>query len=128
MDRNVIKLTLLGQLGLSLGLALVVALAFGSIAAKSVLLGGLIAVLPNAFLGRRLLGSGDEARDLLKAAWVGEIGKLVMTAILFGFAFVVVQPMSAPALFGGFIAAQMVVFGAPLLGSKRLDGKVDTKN
>jgi ATP synthase protein I len=126
-DRNVIRLTLYGQLGLSLGLGVLTGLVFGPVEGKSVLFGGLIALLPNAFLGRRLLSAGGEAKDLLRAAWVGEIGKLVMTAVLFGFAFAVVRPLSALALFAGFIAAQLVVFGALLMGSGA-DGSEVTKN
>jgi ATP synthase protein I len=100
----------------------------GPTAGMSALLGGVVAVLPNAFLAARLLspGSTASAMNLLRAAWVGEIGKLVGTAVLFAAVFVAVRPLSAPALFGGYIAAQIVVFCAPLMGGGWL-GKEDTK-
>lgn len=106
-------------------LAAVLALLAGGVAGYSALLGGAVAVLPNAFLAARLLmpASGESARAMLRAAWLGEIGKLLMTAVLFAAIFVAVRPLSALAVFGGFIAAQMVIFLAPLMGSERLDGK-----
>jgi ATP synthase protein I len=60
---------------------------------------------------------------LYRAAWLGEFGKLLLTAVLFAAVFVSVRPLSAPAVFGGYIAAQMVIFGVPLFGSGWLDGK-----
>ena len=97
----------------------------GRIAAVSALLGGAIAVVPNAFLAARLLApaAGTSAKRLLRAAWLGEIGKLVLTALLFAVVFVSVRPLSAIAVFGGFIGAQLVIFGAPLAGGGWLDGK-----
>ena len=49
--------------------------------------------------------------------------KLVLTALLFGVIFATVRPISGPAVFAGFIAAQAVVPAALLFGggSARLD-------
>jgi len=106
-------------------LAGALALWLGRTAGVSALLGGAIAVIPNAFLAARLLapGSGANARALLRAAWFGEIGKLIMTAALFAAVFAAVRPLSALALFGAYIAAQLVIFCAPLLGIDWLDEK-----
>jgi ATP synthase protein I len=60
---------------------------------------------------------------MLRAAWLGEIGKLALTALLFAVVFVSVRPLSAIAVFGGFIAAQLMVFGLPLIGSGWFDSK-----
>lgn len=97
----------------------------GEVAAVSALAGGAIAVIPNAFLAARLLspGAGENARAMLKAAWLGEIGKLILTALLFAAVFVSIRPLSAVAVFGGFIAAQSMVFAVPLFGGDWLDGK-----
>jgi len=97
----------------------------GPVAAVSALLGGAIAVVPNAFLAARLLapGAGRDARSMLRAAWIGEIGKLVLTALLFAVVFASVRPLAAGAVFGGFIAAQLMVLGAPLIG-----GWLDSKD
>lgn len=100
----------------------------GRTAGVSALLGGVVAVVPNAFLAARLIApkAGSSAQAMLKAAWLGEIGKLLLTALLFAAVFVSVRPISVLGVFGGFIAAQFVVFGAMFLsdvGSDEIDGK-----
>ena len=89
----------------------------GSVAGYSALLGGLTCVIPNAFLaGRLVLASRDSgARALMRAAWIGELGKLALTVLMFGIVFVTVRPLAAGALFAGFIAAQLVTFAGFLL-------------
>jgi ATP synthase protein I len=52
----------------------------------------------------------------MSSAWVGEIGKLLLTMLLFAAIFGAVRPLEPLAVFGGFIAAQMVIFGALLVG------------
>ena len=124
-DQRVIVSILALQAALSLGLAGLAAIWLGQTIAISWLLGGAIAVIPNSFLAARLLapGSAMSGEALYRAAWLGEFGKLLLTAVLFAAVFVSVRPLSAPAVFGGYIAAQLVVFGVPLLGSGWLDGK-----
>lgn len=113
-DRRVVPLTLIAQAAVCLCLAAVVGVWFGEVAAVSALLGGLTAVIPNAFLAARLIKprGGDDARAVMRSAWIGEIGKLLLTALLFGTIFAVLRPISALAVFAGFIATQSVVFGA----------------
>ncbi len=76
-------------------------------AAYSALLGGLCCVIPNTYLASRLyLKSGTpDARAFLRAAYIGEAGKLALTAALFTLIFMWVKPLDAGALFAGFIAA-----------------------
>lgn len=114
---------LLAQVAMTLIVAAGLALWQGRLAAVSALLGGAIAVIPNAFLAGRLLSpwAGASAKALLRAAWLGAIGKLVLTALLFAVVLVTMRPISALGLFGGFIATQLVIFGAPLFGSGWLD-------
>ncbi|HEX7081000.1 MAG TPA: ATP synthase subunit I [Gammaproteobacteria bacterium] len=115
-DRRVVLLTLLLQTGASLGLAGLLAL-WDQVAALSALLGGMTAVVPNGFLAARLLKPrAGGARGLMRSAWIGEIGKLLLTALLFGVIFAFIRPLAVPAVFGGFIGAQLVVFGALLIG------------
>jgi len=120
-----IVMILLVQATVSAIVAGLLALWLGRTAGVSALLGGAVAVLPSSFLAARLLKPGNtvSAQALLRSAWLGEVGKVVMTAVLFAAVFVAVEPLSAPAVFGGFIAAQLVIFCAPLMGSGWLDGK-----
>jgi ATP synthase protein I len=129
-DRHVVLLTLLAQLGVSLGTSGLLWWWLGPVAAKSALLGGLTVVIPNGFLAARLLGGRDSsAKALLRSAWIGEAGKLVLTALLFGVIFAAIRPLSAPAVFAGFIAAQLVIFATLALGARGGGGKkVTTKS
>jgi ATP synthase protein I len=91
----------------------------GEVAAVSALLGGAAVVIPNGFLAARLLKPNRDvsARAMMRSAWIGEIGKLLLTVLLFGVIFGVVRPIQPASVFAGFIAAQLVVFGALLVGN-----------
>ena len=117
--KHVAPLTLLAQICVSSVVALALWAWLGGVAAVSALLGGAAAVVPNAFLAARLLTPSDDqsARAMLRSAWVGEIGKLLLTFVAFGVIFGFVRPISPGAVFAGFIAALLVVFGALLVGS-----------
>jgi ATP synthase protein I len=80
----------------------------GEGAAVSWLLGGVICVVPNAFVGALMSVRRDDARAALRAAWLGEAGKLVLTVALFVAAFTKVGSLHAGLLFGGLIATQSV--------------------
>ena len=102
------------QVGVGLGLSAVIWGAFGSIAGYSALGVG-VSALPNAFLALRL---GVPRRDasakaLLRAAWIGEIGKLALTVLLFSIVFVTVRPLAAAPFFAGFVVTAF----APILGA-----------
>ncbi|HEY9182807.1 MAG TPA: ATP synthase subunit I [Gammaproteobacteria bacterium] len=117
--KHVVPLTLLAQLCVSLAVAAVLWVWVGKVEAVSALLGGAAVVVPNGFLAARLLASNRDPRDaaMMRAAWIGEIGKLLLTALLFAVIFKAVRPLAPLAVFAGFIAAQLVVFGALLIGS-----------
>lgn len=109
---NLVGIILMAQLGLSVVIA---ALFWGlnnAVAGYSALLGGLTCVIPNAFLALRLVVPRRDpgAGDLVRAAYVGELGKLALTVVMFIIAFTLVRPLAVGALFTGFIAAQLVTF------------------
>ncbi len=115
---RVVPLTLLAQACVSAAMALALWFGFGAVAAVSALLGGAAVVIPNAFLAARLLAPSTDqsAQAMMRSAWFGEIGKLLLTGLAFGVIFGFVRPIAPPAVFAGFIAAQLVIFGALLLG------------
>ncbi len=121
---------LLWQLMVSLGLALLFLFA-GAVEAYSALLGGLICVIPNAYLAGRLLmksGSGD-SRVFLRAAFTGEALKLLLTAALFALVFSTIKPLNVLVLFAGFIAAIMVQWiGLIFIGRGRTEKVQATEN
>ena len=112
---STIARVLMWQFLVGLGLAAVLWSLFGNVAGYSTLLGSLVCVLPNAFLGLRLVVPRRDPGALKRAAWVGEMGKLALTVLLFTLVFTSVKPLNAAALFAGFIASQLTVFGGFLM-------------
>ncbi len=102
------------QIGLGAALAVALWGFFGDVAGYSALLGCLASALPNSFLALRLAVSRRDpgAKSLVRAAYIGEIGKLALTVLLFSIVFVVVRPLAAAPFFAGFVVTAMV----PLLG------------
>ena len=108
---------LLGQLALSVVLAMLFWGFGGRVSSYSALLGGLTCVIPNAFLALRLVVPRRDpgAGGLVRAAYIGELGKLALTVLMFSLVFTVVRPLAAGPLFTGFIAAQLVTFSGFLM-------------
>ena len=102
---------LLTQLGAAVVLAAIVWIGLGSGRAVPTLLGGLIGVVPNAFLAARVMSprAGASAQSLLRAGWLGEIGKLVIAALLFVVAFKNLRPLHPGFLFTGYIATLLAM-------------------
>jgi ATP synthase protein I len=121
---------LLVQLGLTLVLALLFWGTDGPVAGYSALLGGLTCVIPNAFLALRLAVPRRDpgAGALIRAAYIGELGKLALTVLMFGTVFMLVRPLAAGALFAGFIAAQLATFAGFLMRDKKTDLEERTSN
>ena len=115
-DHLVAKI-LLAQAGLSMAVAILFWGTQGHVAGYSALTGGLICVLPNAFLALRLLvpRSDPGPKALLRAAYAGELGKLALTVIMFIAVFTLVRPLAVGALFAGFIAGQLATFAGFLM-------------
>ncbi len=113
----IIARVLLWQLVIGTGLAAALWGIYGRVVGYSALLGCLICVVPNAFLALRLAVSQQDpgARSLVRAAYIGETGKLALTVLFFSLVFVLVRPLSAVALFAGFIATQLVTFSGLLM-------------
>ncbi|MFQ5608835.1 MAG: ATP synthase subunit I [Woeseiaceae bacterium] len=102
------------QFGLGVILAAAMWGILGNVSGYSALLGCVVAVLPNGFLALRLsIPRRDPgARPLIRAAYVGEIGKVALTVLLCSIVFVMVRPLAA----GPFFAAFIVTVLAPLAG------------
>ena len=128
--QRLVPLTLLAQAGVSSVLAALLWFPFGGVVAASTLLGGAAAVVPNGFLAARVLKPSRDvsAGAMMRAAWLGEIGKIVLTVVAFGLIFGLVRPISAPGVFAGFIAAQAVVFGTLLVGGSWNGDEAMTKS
>ncbi len=112
---------LVAQIGIGAVLAAALWGLYGHVAGYSALLGSLTCVIPNAFLALRLVVPRRDpgAGALIRAAYIGELGKLALTVLMFSIVFVLVRPLAAAALFAGFIASQLMTFTGFLLRDKR---------
>jgi ATP synthase protein I len=89
----------------------------GTTASYSALLGGLIALLPNAFFAYkafRFFGARS-AREIVQSIWSGAMGKWILTAVLFALVFVGISQLDIAALFVGYLLAVAAAASAPLL-------------
>jgi ATP synthase protein I len=98
-------------------LAVVFWISLGDVAGYSALLGSLVCVVPNAFLALRLAVPRRDpgAQALVRAAYLGELGKLALTVLMFVLVFTLVKPLSAAALFAAFVATQLVTLSGLLM-------------
>lgn len=127
---NPVVRVLLAQLCLSAALAALLWGIDGSVPAYSALLGGLTSVLPNAFLALRLTVPRRDPGPgaLVRAAYIGELGKLALTVLMFGVVLTTVEPLAAGALFAGFIAAQVATFAGFLMSDNVRVAETSNKN
>jgi len=90
-------------------------------AAGSLVLGGLVCLLPNTYLYRKAFAhfGARQAKQILKDLFLGEAVKIVLTAILFIGALLISWALP-PWIFIGFILAQVGFWLAPIyLGFKK---------
>jgi len=102
---------LLTQLATAAGFAAAVWIGLGAERAVPTLVGGLIGVVPNAFLAARVMSprAGASAQSLLRAGWLGEVGKILIAALLFVVAFKTLRPLHPGFLFAGYIATLLAL-------------------
>lgn len=80
---------------------------WNTVAAYSVLLGGCIAILPNAYLALHAFRyrGARSAHSIVQSFYRGEIGKYCLTLTGFAVVFATVQPLNVAALFATYITA-----------------------
>ncbi len=111
---------LVAQIGIGAVLAVVFWGLQGPVAGYSALFGSLTCVIPNAFLALRLVVPRRDpgASALIRAAYIGELGKLALTVLMFSIVFALVRPLDAAPLFAGFIAAQLATIAGLVMRDK----------
>ncbi len=97
------------QLVVTAGLTVIAAALYGVVSAYSLLLGGLISAIPNAYFAKKAFRySGARAAGrVVREFYTGEAIKLAMTGAGFGLAFIYVEPLHAAALFIGFVIVHL---------------------
>ena len=121
---------LVGQFVIGAALSALLWSLYGPVAGYSAMLGSLTCVIPNAFLALRLMAPRRDPgpKALMRAAYMGELGKLGLTVLMFSIVFALVRPLSGPALFAGFIAAQLVTFSGFLVRDKTATEETTSNN
>lgn len=74
------------------------------VVAYSLLLGGLIAILPHAWFTYQVFrrSGARSARQIAHGSYVAEVGKFALAVAGFGVVFAMVRPLSAGAVFAGY--------------------------
>jgi len=100
-----------------LGIGLLGLLLAGPLFAQSAFIGGLVCWIPTCwFAVRAFRHSGARSSiDIVRSFYAGAAGKMVLTIVMFGFVFALVKPISAPAVFLGFAATQVMSWLIPLV-------------
>lgn len=90
------------------------------VASYSLLLGGMISVVPNAYFARQVFKytGALRAREVERGFYKGEAGKFVAVMCFFAIAFALVKPLNALVLLGGFALTTLLNTGL-LAGIKR---------
>jgi ATP synthase protein I len=112
-----------GQFGLGTAVAVLLWSVLGTVAGYSALLGMLVAAVPNMFLALRLSvpRRDGEPKGLVRAAYIGELGKLALTVLFFSIVFAAVRPLAAGPFFATFIVTAMVPLAGLLFSNDRYE-------
>ncbi|MFT5705787.1 MAG: ATP synthase protein I [Oceanospirillaceae bacterium] len=91
----------------------------------SAFLGGLIYIIPYAYVVNRILAKENRTdtentpNRALADLYIGQIWKMVIGALLFALVFVLVKPLSPFSLFGTYIAIQTIGWYLQMKADKR---------
>jgi ATP synthase protein I len=101
---------ILAQLAMTGFISVISLLFLGATTAFSVLLGGLISALPNSYFALHAFKySGARNADKIVRGFIrGELGKIVITVVLFALSFALITSLHELALILGFIATHFV--------------------
>ena len=93
-------------------------LSLGEVFAVSVLCGGLVAILPQAYFAVRAFRwrGANAAKQIARSSYAGEIGKFVLSVAGFALVFAAVRPIEGAAVFSGYLAMLLLqIIGSWLL-------------
>ena len=112
------------QFVITILIALLIFIFFTTVAAYSVLLGGLAYILPNAYFIRfAFRESGQQTpHTILRWFYLGEAGKLVLTGVIFALCFALVKPLNVIAIFVTYILMIIVNLAGLEINRKGFSG------
>lgn len=83
------------------------------VAAYSILLGGLVSIVPNSYFARKAFRYRGARNTplIVKSFYAGETGKLIMTGVMFAIVFAGIKPLNPLAVIVSYIAMIIVGLG-----------------
>ena len=101
---------IVAQLAVSTFVAIISLFVSGTVLAYSILLGGLISALPNSYFALHALRyqGARNAQRVVKSFMRGELGKIIITAVVFALSFALITTLNELALILVFILTQFV--------------------
>ncbi|MDO6459250.1 F0F1 ATP synthase subunit I [Granulosicoccaceae sp. 1_MG-2023] len=113
----IVRRLIVAQVIVVAGVPLVFLITSGTVHAYSALVGTLTCFVPNLYFVYRAFKfrGARAAKMILRSFYAGETIKIMMTAVFFGLAFALIEPINVLAVFGGFIAVQATTWLAPWL-------------
>ncbi|MEL0635283.1 MULTISPECIES: ATP synthase subunit I [Marinomonas] len=86
----------------------------------SFVLGALCSIVPSVYMAWRVFGykGTRPAKDVMRAFYRGEAGKLVLTAVLLSLVFLIIKPLAAGVFFAGFGIAILSHWLSPIVLNK----------
>jgi len=91
------------------------------IAAKSLMAGGLVAIVPHAWFAFRLFRgrSARSARAIAQTGYAAETAKFLLSAVGFAMVFSMLRPINGAAVFAGFLLMLPIQIGGSVLLLRR---------
>ena len=108
------RITLFQCIGLTL-LALVSVLFYNDVRTYSLICGGLVAIVPQAFFALRTFRyrGAQSPHAMARAGYSAEIGKFFLSCVGFAIVFALLRPIDGAAVFAGFVAMLTLhIFGS----------------
>lgn len=92
----------------------------GGLYGYSFVLGALCSIGPSIYMAWRVFGyrGTRPAKDVVRAFYRGEAGKLVLTAVLLSLVFLLIKPLAAGSFFAGFGIAILSHWLSPFVLNK----------
>src|SRR6056297_334022 len=99
----------LAQLAVLVPVCLVIA-AYDTVYAYSVVSGGMVAILPQAWFAYMVFRrrGATAARAIVGRSYAGEVGKFLLSIAGFALVFGILRPLDGAAVFGGYLAMLVI--------------------
>lgn len=106
----------IGQLGVSILIAIALTCFAGTKAGLSAILGGLVSAIPNAVFAIKLFQyqGARAAKQIVNSFYIGEVLKIILSIVLFALVFIFFKIVPL-VFFATYIVVQMMVWFAPLI-------------